>query len=176
MECRYFRRHSQDGYPGDRGHLPHLYEESMRLKPAVGTDGFNKVLKEVYERSKPFPLITASMERTRSPVFVVPSECGWSDVGSWQSLYEMREADHDEKGNLKEGECLLVDCKGKLSFRPGGPLVACLGLKNLLVIDTRDALLVAHPGPGSGGAHGDRSAEEERKGGTAVNPTSFQRI
>ena len=74
---------------------------------------------------------------------MVPCDCGWSDVGSWESLYELREEDHDEERNLKEGECLLVDCKENFVSSPGGRMVSCLGLKNCLVIDTPDAMLVA---------------------------------
>jgi len=124
-------------------HLPNLYEGLMRLKTALGTDGFENVLEEVYERLESVSFDYGIMERTSSPVFVVPCDCGWSDVGSWESVYELREEDYDDLRNLKEGECLVVDCKGSFVLSRGGRLVSCLGLKDCLVIDTPEALLVA---------------------------------
>jgi mannose-1-phosphate guanylyltransferase len=124
-------------------HLPQLHEGLARLKKALGTDSFENVLEEVYERLESISFDYGIMERTRSPVFVVPCDCGWSDVGSWESLYELREEDYDDKQNLTDGECLVVDCKGSFVSSRGGRLVSCLGLKNCLVVDTPDALLVA---------------------------------
>ena len=124
-------------------HLPPLYEGLERLELALGTDSFENVLEDVYERLDSISFDYGIMERTSSPVFVVPCDCGWSDVGSWESLYELREEEHDDKQNLKDGECLVVDCKGTFVSSRGGRLVSCLGLKNCLVVDTPDALLVA---------------------------------
>jgi len=124
-------------------HLPQLHEAFMRLKPTLGTDSFENTLEEVYEKLDSISFDYGIMERTRSPVFVVPCDCGWSDVGSWESLYELREEEHDEKLNLRDGECLLVDCKGSFVSSRGGRLVSCLGLKSCLVVDTPDTLLVA---------------------------------
>ena len=126
-----------------QAHLPRLHEGLTRLQPALGTDGFENALEEVYERLEAISFDYGIMERTSSPVFVVPCDCGWSDVGSWESLYELREEDWDEKHNLEEGECVVVDCKGTFVSSRGGRLVSCLGLKNCLVVDTPDALLVA---------------------------------
>jgi mannose-1-phosphate guanylyltransferase len=124
--------------------LPLLYKRLIRVREVMGTDAFDKVLKEVYEEIEAVSFDYGVMEKTRNPVFVVPSDCGWSDVGSWQSLYELRETDRDAEGNLGEGECLLIDCKENFVLSNGGRMVACLGLQNLLVIDTGDAILVAN--------------------------------
>jgi mannose-1-phosphate guanylyltransferase len=114
-------------------HLPRLHEGLTRLKPALGTDSFENVLEEVYERLDSVSFDYGIMERTRSPVI----------VGSWESVYELREEEYDDKQNLKDGECLVVDCKGSFVSSRGGRVVSCLGLKNCLVVDTPDALLVA---------------------------------
>jgi mannose-1-phosphate guanylyltransferase len=124
-------------------HLPQLHEGLTRLKLALGTDRFENVLKEVYEKLDSVSFDYGIMERTSSPVFVVPCHCGWSDVGSWESLYDLREEEYDERENLKDGECLVVDCKGSFVSSRGGRLVSCLGLKDCLVVDTPNALLVA---------------------------------
>jgi mannose-1-phosphate guanylyltransferase len=76
-------------------------------------------------------------------VYVVPCECGWSDVGSWESLYELREEDHDSNKNVSQGDVILIDSKDSFVSGMSGRLVACLGIDNCIVIDTDDALLVA---------------------------------
>jgi mannose-1-phosphate guanylyltransferase len=124
-------------------HLPQLHEGLARLKLAMGTDSFENVLEEVYERLESISFDYGIMERTSSSVVVVPCDCGWSDVGSWESLYELREEEHDDKQNLRDGECLMVDCQGSFVSSRAGRLISCLGLKNCLVVDTPDALLVA---------------------------------
>jgi mannose-1-phosphate guanylyltransferase len=124
-------------------HLPRLHDGLSRLRPALGTDSFENVLDEVYERLDSVSFDYGIMERTRSTVFVVPCDCGWSDVGSWESLYELREEEQDDNQNLKDGECLLVDCKGSFVSSRGGRLVSCLGLKDCLVVDTPDTVMVA---------------------------------
>ncbi len=67
-------------------------------------------------------------------------------MGSWASLYELKERDHDGQQNLAEGESLLIDCKQNFVSSRSGRLVACLGLENCLIVDTPDALLVADLG------------------------------
>ena len=124
-------------------YLPDLYGGLERLKQALETDAFESELGNVYEELEAISFDYGIMERTKRPIFVVPCECGWSDVGSWVSLYELKEQDYDGDQNLTEGECLLIDCKKSYISGKSGRQVACLGLTNCLVIDTPDALLVA---------------------------------
>jgi mannose-1-phosphate guanylyltransferase/mannose-6-phosphate isomerase len=81
----------------------------------------------------------AVMEKTDRGV-VVPADIGWSDVGSWSSLWEVSEKDAD--GNVVRGDVHLADSKGCLA-RSDGRLVSLLGVENLIVVDTDDAVLVA---------------------------------
>ena len=83
------------------------------------------------------------MEKTDAPVSVIPCNCGWSDVGSWESLYELRQTEFDDCGNVLEGKTLLVDCRNSLISGKSGRLIAGLGIENCIIIDTDDALLVA---------------------------------
>lgn len=124
-------------------HLPGLFSGLLRLKKAFGTKGFEPEFKAVYEEIKGVSFDYGIMEKTREKVYVLPCECGWSDVGSWASLYDLRAFDHDGNKNLAEGETLFIDCERNFISGRGGRLVACLGLKNCLVVDTPEALLVA---------------------------------
>ena len=101
-------------------------------------------LAEVYGRIEAVSFDYGVMERTRERVaYVIPSECGWSDVGSWASLFELRAAELDDTKNLRDGDALMLDCQGSYVSAEGGRLVACLGLRDCLVVDTPDSLLVA---------------------------------
>jgi mannose-1-phosphate guanylyltransferase/mannose-6-phosphate isomerase len=71
---------------------------------------------------------------------VIPVEFGWSDVGSWNALEDIREK--DDSGNVKCGDVLTLDSEGCI-LQGQDRLIAALGVKDLIVIDTPDALLVA---------------------------------
>ena len=131
---------------GIQKYLPGLYQGLDRIKMSLGTDAFETVMREVYEELDAISFDYGIMEKVKDPIFVVPCECGWSDVGSWASLYELKEQDYDNDQNLSEGESILIDCKKSFVSAQSGRMVACLGLENCLVVDTPEALLVADLG------------------------------
>lgn len=80
----------------------------------------------------------AVMEKAEK-VAVVPVEMGWSDVGSWDALHAIADCDSDD--NAHHGEVLAIDTTGCL-IRTDGPLVAAIGIKDLIVVATGDAVLI----------------------------------
>ena len=82
----------------------------------------------------------AVMENTADAV-VVPMDAGWNDIGSWSSLWEI--GDKDEDGNAASGDVMLHDVKNSY-IRADDKLVAAVGVDDLVVVSTKDALLVAH--------------------------------
>jgi len=82
----------------------------------------------------------AVMEKAES-VAVVPARFDWSDIGSWNALSALTEA--DAQGNRVRGDAALVDVAGSFIYAEER-LVAVLGLDNVFVVDTADAVLVAH--------------------------------
>ncbi|MEA2085154.1 MAG: mannose-1-phosphate guanylyltransferase/mannose-6-phosphate isomerase [Thermodesulfobacteriota bacterium] len=80
----------------------------------------------------------ALLEKSDS-VAVVPVDFGWSDIGSWQALWEVSEK--DESGNVIQGDVMVEDVKDSL-IRSEYGLVAAVGLRNSLVVETADAVLV----------------------------------
>jgi mannose-1-phosphate guanylyltransferase len=82
----------------------------------------------------------ALMERS-SKVAVVPCDIGWSDIGSWNAMSELTAP--DAEGNRCEGEVLLHESRNNYVYSPDR-LTALVGLENILVIDTPDAIMVAH--------------------------------
>ena len=82
----------------------------------------------------------AVMEHTDAAA-VLPIEVGWNDLGSWSALWEV--AEQDGNGNAHHGDVLAQDCRNTLAWGDGR-LLALLGLENVVVVDTADAVLVAH--------------------------------
>ncbi|MCF8031202.1 MAG: mannose-1-phosphate guanylyltransferase/mannose-6-phosphate isomerase [Desulfohalobiaceae bacterium] len=84
----------------------------------------------------------AVMERTAHAA-VVPMQAEWSDVGSWDALWEVGES--DDAGNVSQGDVLLSESSGSY-VRAGHRLVAGIGIRDLVVVETSDAVLVADRG------------------------------
>jgi mannose-1-phosphate guanylyltransferase/mannose-6-phosphate isomerase len=82
----------------------------------------------------------AVMEHTDAAA-VLPIDVGWNDLGSWSALWEV--AEQDGNGNAHHGDVLAQDCRNTLAWGDGR-LLALLGLENVVVVDTADAVLVAH--------------------------------
>ena len=80
----------------------------------------------------------AVMERTDRAA-VVPVECGWSDLGSWEAFYEI--AQKDQFGNACEGDVITENARN-CYLRSSGRLIAALDVHDLAVVETRDAILV----------------------------------
>ena len=82
----------------------------------------------------------AVMEKTTNSV-VVPLNTSWSDIGSWDSLWKLKDKDKD--GNVSEGDVILNDVKNTYASS-SNRLVSAIGVNNLIIIDTQDSLLVAN--------------------------------
>jgi mannose-1-phosphate guanylyltransferase/mannose-6-phosphate isomerase len=81
----------------------------------------------------------AVMEKTRDAV-VVPARFGWNDVGSWSALWSL--GAKDAVGNVSQGDVLMRDSQGSY-LRSEGRLIAAVGVENLVIVETSDALLVS---------------------------------
>lgn len=72
---------------------------------------------------------------------VIPLTAGWSDVGAWDSLWHV--LPKDQSGNVSQGDVLLHECNNTLAISESR-LVACVGIRDMIVVETPDAILVAH--------------------------------
>lgn len=100
---------------------------------------FIRVGREAFAACPEDSIDYAVMEHTRDAV-VTPLDAGWSDVGSWSSLWE--ESDQDDQGNVVRGDVLTDQCKNNLLFSQN-KLIAAVGIDNLVVVDTPDAVMVS---------------------------------
>jgi mannose-1-phosphate guanylyltransferase/mannose-6-phosphate isomerase len=106
----------------------------------AGSDlGFVTLAPEPFAQARAVSIDFAVMERTTRAA-VVPVSFGWSDVGSWQAVWEL--AQRDSRGNAARGEALFLETSGSY-VAADKALVALLGVENLVVIATEDAVLVA---------------------------------
>jgi mannose-1-phosphate guanylyltransferase/mannose-6-phosphate isomerase len=126
-------------------------DELKRLQPAIlaaaeealakatSDLGFLRLDPEAFAKAPAISVDYAVMEKTDKAA-VLPVEMGWSDVGSWSSLWEIAARDAD--GNVVEGDALLEATRNTY-VQSGRALVATIGVKDLVIVDTPDALLVA---------------------------------
>jgi mannose-1-phosphate guanylyltransferase/mannose-6-phosphate isomerase len=100
-------------------------------------EDFIRLDAEAFAASPSDSIDYAVMEKTDS-ASVVPLDAGWSDVGSWSALWEANP--HDENGNAHHGDVIAIDCHGSYAY--GQRLIAMIGLDDVVVVDTEDAILV----------------------------------
>lgn len=94
--------------------------------------------KSAFESCPAISIDHAVMERTKNAA-VVPADMGWSDVGSWASLWQVQ--DRDDRGNVVAGATVSLDTSNSY-VRSDGPLVATIGIDGMVVVATKDAVLV----------------------------------
>ena len=121
-------------------HAPEIYEVCRQAHQRLdrGVD-FSRYPGNVFAECRSLSVDYAVMEHTDRGA-VIPLDADWSDLGAWDAVWS--NAERDEQGNSISGNVISRDLGGSL-VQAGSRLVAALGLRNLLVIDTADALLVA---------------------------------
>ncbi len=122
---------------------PDILEASRAAFAAAKSDlDFSRIDKAEFEKCRSESIDYAVMEKTRDAV-VLPLDAGWSDVGSWSSLFDALPA--DEEGNVLQGDVMVHDthdCYVHSTSR----LVAAVGMDDHIIVETKDAVLVAPKG------------------------------
>lgn len=118
--------------------LPSIYKDLQKIGKVMGTDDEYDVIDRIYPKIESISIDYGIMEKSQD-VYVVPGEFGWNDVGSFDMMGVLHEADGD--GNIKIGDQINVDTKNCITYS-SGRLIATIGLDNVVVIETEDAVLV----------------------------------
>ncbi|HTN52072.1 MAG TPA: mannose-1-phosphate guanylyltransferase, partial [Anaeromyxobacter sp.] len=105
--------------------MPVLGELLQVIQRALGTPAYPRTLKRVFPECPSISIDYGVMEKSQR-IAVVPAEFGWSDVGSFAALSEVRAT--DGKGNVREGEALVLDGRSNVVLASGGRPVAVIGL------------------------------------------------
>jgi len=118
--------------------MPELFDQITRIGKTVNTSEYAGTLSEIWPNIRKQTIDYGIMEGARG-VVVLPVTMQWTDVGNWNSLKALMP--EDARGNTIKGDAVLLDCGGTLVFG-GQKLIAGVGLQDLVVVDTPDALLI----------------------------------
>jgi mannose-1-phosphate guanylyltransferase len=119
-------------------YLPDLYRGLREVEDALGADGENDIIYKVYQGLTPVSIDYGVMEKA-GETLLVRGDFGWSDVGSWNALWEV--FNKDEDGNAVRGRFIGVDSSNSLVYSPD-KLVALVGMRDIVVVVTDDSLLI----------------------------------
>jgi len=130
----------------------------MKLSDDIGTPRYARTLRRIYPQLENISVDYAILERaaqrtasragtarskTASGVFVLPAEVGWSDIGSWAAVYQLMASKPGE--NISAGRFAALDAQGNFFWSPE-KFVAAIGVRDLVVVETQDALLLCPRG------------------------------
>jgi len=133
-------------------HAATMLAEIERFEPAMAeaakaaVDGltrdldFLRLAGEPFARAPKKSIDYAVMQRTKLAA-VVPTDLGWSDIGSWSSVWDV--LDHDAAGNATDGPVVMLDSRNSLVHSEESVLTTVIGLDDVIVVSTADAVLVS---------------------------------
>ncbi len=119
--------------------LPKMHTGLMKIKKSLDTDMEQETLSGEYNKLEKVAIDYAILEKS-SKVAAVSLNVGWNDIGNWTSLKD--ELASKEKDNVIRGEHLAIDTTNSLIYGQKDKIVATIGVKDLIIVDTNDALLV----------------------------------
>jgi len=119
-------------------YLPHNYQGLMKMKASLGTENEQEVINNVYKEMEAISIDYGVIEKSKH-VLMIKGNFGWNDVGSWPSAAQYWPK--DSKNNAFIGELIGLDSSECIVYSPEKP-VALLGVKDLVVVEDEDALLV----------------------------------
>jgi mannose-1-phosphate guanylyltransferase len=125
-------------------YLPKTGAALESLAKTVGQRSYATQLREIYPKLESISVDYAILERATNEVgppraFVIPAEVGWSDIGSWAAVYELLAKQSGE--NIFAGAGQALDAQGNFLWSPA-KFVAAIGVKDLVVVETPDAVLI----------------------------------
>jgi mannose-1-phosphate guanylyltransferase len=118
---------------------PDMFSYWTKILGALKTKD-NAQISSLFEEMSSLSIDYALMEKAEG-VLMAKGDFGWSDVGAWSSLAKIWP--QDKTGNALKGENIILDSQDCLVYNPG-KLTALIGVKDIIVVDTEDALLIAH--------------------------------
>ena len=121
--------------------LENNYNKTFKLLqqlPSIYDDNYGKILNEIYPESENISIDYAVMEKSRN-IYVIPSNFGWDDIGTWKSLE--RYIEKDEKDNLIKGQASIYDSSNNVLYS-GDKKIVVIGLDNIFCIESDDLIVV----------------------------------
>ena len=118
--------------------LPGLHADLQKLKTALGTHELDAEISRIYPDLQSISIDYGVMEKADN-VLMVPADFGWNDLGNWASMAQIWP--RDDQHNVSQGDVLTFDSQRNVIYSPRR-LCVLLGIEDLIVVDTDDALLV----------------------------------
>jgi mannose-1-phosphate guanylyltransferase len=127
-----------------RRHLPNTHAAFESLAGHIGKRGYERKLRAIYPKleniSVDYAILEAATRQEGPPrVFEIPAEFAWSDIGSWAAVYELLAK--QPGANIFAGQGHAIDAEGNFLWSPS-KFVAAIGVRDLVVVETPDALLI----------------------------------
>ncbi len=119
-------------------YMPSLYGGIAAIESAIGSDAEETVLKNEFEKFDSVSIDYGVMEKADA-IYTLPGTFGWDDVGSWLAVERIQKT--NEFGNVVDGNVITVDTKNS-TIQGGEKLIAAVGLSDIVVVDTEDAILI----------------------------------
>jgi mannose-1-phosphate guanylyltransferase len=125
-------------------YLPEVASAFAPVEEAYLSGNADEAIRAAYSHTPKISIDYGVMERAASDgrVYVVPGAFGWNDVGDWRAVYEL--ADKDAAGNAAEGTVIMHGSSRTYARASDGRLLVLVGVRDLAVVDTGDAVLVCH--------------------------------
>ncbi len=121
-----------------RQFMPDTYAGLVKIQQAVGQKQFDSVLKTCFSGFRSESIDYGILEKAEN-IYTIPGTFGWDDVGSWLSLERINRT--NEFGNMVQGDVVTIKTKNT-TIVGGSKLIAAVGLEDMVIVDTEDALLV----------------------------------
>lgn len=118
--------------------LPEIHEGLRRIRGAIGTGMEEQVLEQEFHKFRSESIDYGVMEKAEK-IYVLSGAFGWDDVGSWLAVGRIKRS--NEFGNVVDGNIVTVNTKNTI-IQGGDKLIAAVGLEDIIVVDSEDALLI----------------------------------
>ena len=119
-------------------YLPETYQGLGKIGEAIGTPVEEQVLEREFHAFKAESIDYGVMEKAKN-IYILSGAFGWDDVGSWLAVSRIKRS--NELGNVVDGNVVTVDTRNT-TIQGGGKLIAAVGLEDMIVVDSEDALLI----------------------------------
>jgi mannose-1-phosphate guanylyltransferase len=121
---------------------PRTYNKLKIIQDSLGTKEETEIINSIYPTLEKVSIDYAIMEQADpKKVRIIKANLGWSDVGTWEAIWD--ELSDFPEQNITRGHCRMLDTKSSLVYADGHRKVIIIGLKDVVVVDTEDGLLVA---------------------------------
>lgn len=118
--------------------MPNLYSGLLKIQEAIGTSDQEAVLEKEFHQFESESIDYGIMEKAKD-IYIIPGTFGWDDVGSWLAMERINKT--NEFGNMVKGNVITVNTKNSI-IQGTDKLIAIVGVKDLIVVDTEDATLI----------------------------------